>query len=236
MAAAGVESNRDAASHFAEALAQRFGATVAVVSHALAAHIGALGGQPGTVLVAGTGAAAIHVSQEGKVSRADGWGIWLGDLGSGRWIGQEGLRRVLRAHDALGPATSLTEAALPLAGSLDALPRYVSGGGQPERVLAAFAPMVLDHASQGDEVAVAILETAVENLAATAAACTPRGDKLSLVGGLTSSTIFRARLVAALESHQLTVTPALNDAVAGALLLCVRTNLPHEGSVIRVRE
>jgi N-acetylglucosamine kinase-like BadF-type ATPase len=235
VAAAGASANPDAASTFAEALAQRQDAAVAVVTDALGAHIGALGGRPGTVLIAGTGSIAVHVSSDGTVSRADGWGIWLGDLGSGRWIGQEALRRVLRCRDGLARDTSLTEAAVQWGGSLDALPRRVSEGGQPERVLASFAPVVLEHAEQKDEVALSIVAEAVEKLAETAAACTTADEPLAIVGGLTSSTMFRERLTAALESRGRTITPALDDAVAGALLLCVRTDLPHERSVIRVR-
>lgn len=235
VSAAGVSADPGAATAFAETLAQAHDASVAVITDALGAHIGALGGRHGTILIAGTGAVAIHVSADGVISRADGWGIWLGDLGSGRWIGQEGLRRVLRARDGLSPATSLADAAAALGGSLDALPRYVSGGGQPERVLASFAPVVLDHAEAGDGIALSIVDEAVAHLVETAAACTVPGDPLSVVGGLAESALLRERLTAGLQARGLSVTPPLDDAVTGALLLCDRTTLPHERSVIRVR-
>lgn len=233
--AAGVDADREQARAFAETLAQRHRANVTVVSDALAAHAGALGGEPGTVLIAGTGSVAFHLSQDGELNRADGWGIWLGDLGSGRWIGQEGLRRVLQARDGLGYPTSLTQAVLAAAGPLDSLPRYVSGGDQPERVLASFAPAVLEHASIGDPVAAAIVDEAVEHLADTAAACTCPGKRLAVVGGLTSSAEFGARLTAALSARTLNAVPALDDAIAGALLICAHSDLPHERYAIRVR-
>jgi N-acetylglucosamine kinase-like BadF-type ATPase len=233
--AAGVDAGREAARAFAAELARRHRAEVAIVSDALAAHAGALGGATGTVLVAGTGAVAFHLDDAGAVTRADGWGIWLGDLGSGRWIGQEGLRRVLQARDGLGPRTTLTDAAAALAGAVDALPRYVSGTARPERVLGGFAPVVLEHAAAGDAVAAAIVAEAVARLAATTAACTAPGERLSLVGGLTGSAWFSARLAAALAARGLAPTAPLGDPVAGALLLCAASDLPHERSAIRVR-
>lgn len=232
--AAGVDANRMAATTFARAVADRFAAPVTVVSDALAAHAGALGGDPGTVLIAGTGAVAFHLDGDGVLRRADGWGIWLGDLGSGRWIGQEGLRRALQARDLIGPATSLAEPAAALAGSLEDLPRYVSDSDQPQRLLAGFAPTVLDHAEAGDAVAGAVVDEAVTHLSATAVACAPPRSRVAVVGGLSASEPFRQRLVAALRAAGLEVTPPIADAVGGALLICTRPTLPHERLAIRV--
>jgi N-acetylglucosamine kinase-like BadF-type ATPase len=187
------------------------------------------------VLIAGTGAVAVRVGADGERTRADGWGIWLGDFGSGRWIGQEGLRRVLHARDGLAAETSLTAAAISAAGSLDALPRYVSGGGNPERVLGAFAPVVLEHALAGDRVADEIIGEATEHLARTTAACARPGEPLAVVGGLASSPEFFGRLADALAARGLEPRQALDDAVAGALLICAHPEFPHERSAIRVR-
>lgn len=236
VSAAGVDANRAEAARFATSLSALYSVPVAVVSDALAAHAGALGGRPGTVLIAGTGAVAFHIDSDGELTRADGWGVWLGDLGSGRWIGQEGLKSVLRARDRVGPPTSLAQAAIDLAGSFGALPAYVSDGPQPERVLAAFAPTVLEHAESGDGVASSIVARAVDHLTATAAACTPPGGDLAVVGGLTASHEFHAALAAALSGRGLRVVPALADAVDGALLIAADPSLPHERFAIRVQD
>lgn len=233
--AAGVDANPAAATRFATAVATRLTAPVALVSDALAAHAGALGGQAGTVLIAGTGAVAFHLDRDGVLRRADGWGIWLGDLGSGRWIGQEGLRRSLQARDLVGPPTALTEAAARLGSSLEDLPRYISDSAHPERLLAAFAPTVLDRAEAGDAVAATILDEAVGHLASTAAACTAPGDRLAAVGGLTSSPFFLDRLRTALDAAGLSLTPALADALSGAQLIQTTPSLPHERQAIRVQ-
>src|SRR5437588_3321817 len=65
---------------------------VTVTSDAVTAHAGALGGEPGVVLIVGTGVVALAIDADGALRRADGWGPWLGDEGGGAWIGAAGLR------------------------------------------------------------------------------------------------------------------------------------------------
>jgi N-acetylmuramic acid 6-phosphate etherase len=66
---------------------------VAVTSDAVIAHAGALNGEPGVVLIAGTGVVAPAIHADGTLRTADGWGPWLGDEGGGAWIGAAGLER-----------------------------------------------------------------------------------------------------------------------------------------------
>jgi len=61
---------------------------VLVTDDAVTAHLGALGGEPGVVVAAGTGAIALGVGESGASARADGWGTLLGDDGGGYWIGR----------------------------------------------------------------------------------------------------------------------------------------------------
>ena len=70
-----------------------------VTNDAVTAHLGALGGEPGAVIVAGTGAIALAAAPEGW-ARADGWGTMLGDDGGGYWIGRRALALALRAPTA----------------------------------------------------------------------------------------------------------------------------------------
>jgi len=232
--AAGVDANRESARYVAEHLSSTLNAPAAVLTDVLIAHIGALGGRPGTVLVAGTGAVAYGLDAGGVLSRADGWGMWLGDDGSGRWIGQEGLKSVLRASDGRGAATSLTAAAADVAGSLDRLPAYVSGTGQPGRVLASFAPVVLAHADAGDAVASAIVTQAVELLTETAVAVANPDDAVCVLGGLMNSPMLAERLLHSLAAQRLRVTRPSADALTGAAMIASRTDLPHERYAIRV--
>ncbi len=81
-----------------------------VSDDAVTAHLGALGGEPGVVIVAGTGAIALAVDE--VAARADGWGTRLGDDGGGYWIGRAGLAAALRAHDGRGGSRELLARAM----------------------------------------------------------------------------------------------------------------------------
>ena len=231
--AAGAYGNREGAELLAQQVSRVFSAPVVVTSDALAAHVGALGGASGTVIIAGTGAVAFGLDDDGRLTRADGWGIWLGDDGSGRWIGQEGIKSALRQHDGRGLATTLSDAVAEVAGVLDLAPAYVSSGIAPERVLASFAPIVLEHAERGDAVALAIVTEAVRLLTETAVVAAPPGRDVCILGGLTNSPLFAGLIVSALTNAGLHVVQPIADALAGAALLAHRSDLPHERYAIR---
>ena len=186
---------------------------VAVTSDAVIAHAGALDGEPGVVLIAGTGVVALAIGADGALRTADGWGPWLGDEGGGAWIGAAGLRAALRAHDGRGPSTTLLDAARARFGAPETWPAQLTGAA----ALASFAPDVL--AAEGDAAALAIVSAAAEALAATARAA---GDgPVAMVGGLAGVEVLR---------EQLDLVPAAGDALDGAL----RLGAIHEPHVIRV--
>lgn len=76
-----------------------------------AAHAGALGGEEGAVIIAGTGSAALAIV-DGQRHQCGGWGFHLGDQMSGAILGRELLRRAYEAREGLVPGSALTEAAL----------------------------------------------------------------------------------------------------------------------------
>lgn len=53
----------------------------------------------GIFLYAGTGAVALHIAPDQKITQVGGWGYLLGDEGGGYWIGREAIRRVLTSWD-----------------------------------------------------------------------------------------------------------------------------------------
>ncbi|BBX48078.1 hypothetical protein GCM10009641_08780 [Mycobacterium cookii] len=212
--AAGALAAPDAARALGHALLRSLRAErVAVTSDAVIAHAGALNGEPGVVLIAGTGVVALAIDADGALRTADGWGPWLGDEGSGAWIGAAGLRAALRAHDGRGPSTTLLDAARARFGPPTTWPAQLTNAA----ALASFAPDVL--AAEGDTAARAIVSAAAEALAATARAV---GDgPVAVVGGLAGSNALR---------EQLDLVPAAGDALDGAL----RLRAIHEPHVIRV--
>ena len=86
----------------AAAVARAVGTRVIVTNDAVIGYLGALGAQPGVVIVAGTGVIALASGEDGRWARADGWGSLLGDDGGGYWIGRRGLALALRARDGRG--------------------------------------------------------------------------------------------------------------------------------------
>ncbi|GAB3574804.1 BadF/BadG/BcrA/BcrD ATPase family protein [Leifsonia lichenia] len=232
--AAGADSDRDAARTAALRARELWGFGVTIASDVLTAHIGAFAGAAGTVLIAGTGAVAFHVAAHGAAERSDGWGPWLGDEGSGRWIGQAGLIAALRSSDRRGQRTALEEDARDIAGDLTGLPRTIMGGHDVARSLASFAPTVLRRAAAGDEVAQAIVDAAVGHLVTTASSVAAPGSPVSVIGGLTDDPEFLRLLLDELASRELSPRRPAGSSLDGAAILAVRRDLPHERYAIRV--
>lgn len=232
--AAGAWAAPDAAAALARRLADDTGARVAVTSDIITAHAGVFSGAPGSLLIAGTGAAALGVDADG-VRLVDGWGPELGDLGSGSWIGREGVRAVLRARDGLGADTVLADALdAHIAPHSDVFVWLVSER-EIARRLATIAPLVLNAAENGDDAAAKIVAEATQLLAASAAAASALSTKIAIHGGLTGHSWFRTELERALAAVGRTVVRGIGDALDGANLIAHRTDLPHERYVHRAR-
>jgi glucosamine kinase len=94
-------------------------AAVRVYDDIDAAHAGALGGEEGAVIIAGTGSAALAIV-DGKRHQCGGWGFHIGDQMSGAILGRELVRRTVEATDGLVSGSPLTAAVLEkLGGSID---------------------------------------------------------------------------------------------------------------------
>src|SRR5262249_41292871 len=75
------------------------GSQVIIESDAFISSIGAIGIDPGILLIAGTGSIVIGRDKERAMFRVGGWGPHFGDEGSGFWIGREAIRAALRSVD-----------------------------------------------------------------------------------------------------------------------------------------
>jgi glucosamine kinase len=78
------------------------GAQIIIESDAFIASIGAIGIDPGILLIAGTGSIVIGRDKDRSMFRVGGWGPYFGDEGSGFWIGREAVRAALRSLDLQG--------------------------------------------------------------------------------------------------------------------------------------
>ena len=234
-AVAGVEASAEKSQELATMLSQRFSVPAAVLSDATAAQLGALQGAPGTTLIVGTGAVAFRFDEAGVLHRADGWGPYLGDRGSGRWIGQQGLQAVLEAHDG-GPATSLSAAAGALVESPEMLPGWLAASENPYRAMARFAPLVLHAAEAGDGVAHNIIGEACRILTNTvklASGSESGSSRVALLGGVVGSDFFASLLRKSLASAGIEVVAPLGDGLDGAALAATRRGLIQERYIHR---
>jgi N-acetylglucosamine kinase len=147
------------------------GLPVRIVNDAEIALAGGTGGRrQGVVVIAGTGSIAVGVDAKGRTARAGGWGHALGDEGSGYDLGHRALNAATRAQDGRGPETSLVDKLSTAIGvpDLEALAHrvYLENWAAPE--VAALAPVVLEAAEEGDQVAQGIVDAAAHELALAA--------------------------------------------------------------------
>lgn len=133
------------------------------------ALVGALGKEEGALLIAGTGSILYALDASGARYRVGGWGLSIGDEGSGAWLGREAVRAAFFAHDRRGEASSLSDSVLSLWGpDIDNVLRRVQTA--TSRDFGQFAPCVLAAAAAGDKVAQAIKGEAVQHLISLLAA------------------------------------------------------------------
>lgn len=186
---------------------------------------GALGGEAGILLVAGTGSVAYGRAEDGRIERAGGWGMWIGDEGSAFALARAGLIAAVRADDGRGPATTLLRTLLEETGARDAaeLPPWV--GRAEKGAVAALAAAVLREAAAGDGVAMELAHEQAAALAAHAVALcarlAPWRGAVPVVGhgGLFAGECYTSLVHAALARADTRFTPRepRADAVAGAL-------------------
>lgn len=198
-----------------------------VTTDAFIALVGATGGEPGVVVIAGTGSIAFGRNAAGKTARAGGWGYIFGDEGAAFDLVRQALRAALRFEEGWGPATALRHSLLGATGAAsagDLLHRFYTTDFPRDRI-AALAPLVDQAAQEGDAVACAILDKAAQDLASLASAV--RGQLfesgetalVAYLGGAFRSgrLLERFRMLVELEESNRVVAPSYGPA-AGALI------------------
>jgi glucosamine kinase len=184
-----------------------------ITTDASAACVGAHRGRDGGVVIVGTGSIGWAILR-GRHYRVGGWGFPVSDEGSGAWLGCEAARRALEAHDGRAAWTNLLRGVSGRFGSdPHAMVRWM-GAARP-RDFAALAPLVVEHAVQGDAVARTLMRQAAGHIDALAARLAALGAaRLALAGGLVRS--IEPWLAPA--TRERLITPA-GDALDGALQL-----------------
>jgi glucosamine kinase len=200
-------------------------ASIVFISDGMAACLGAHSGADGAIVVAGTGSVGVGLIG-GREIRIAGYGFPVSDEGSGADMGLQVVRLALRAADRRAELTPLLSEVL---GAFDSDPYQAVAWSEEARATdyAAFAPIVLRHANQGDPVGRRIVERTADAIGDLLDMFLARGiERLSLVGGLS-------------EAITPWLTPDLRgrlkrpdaDAASGALLVARgRLALPRKDS------
>lgn len=196
----------------------------------IAIHCGTLG-RPGIAVIAGTGSMAIGENERGQQYRSGGWGYLFGDEGSAYEMGRQAVIAALKAFDGRGPQTQLSNLIEQVFGSdLETLVADLYRSGEVPQAVAALAQLVDHAASNGDRVALKILEESAMELATAANAVQARLhlqiDPIPVVlsGGAMKSDLLRRllrkRLSSALEKCEY-IQPQLPP-VAGACIVALK--------------
>ncbi len=204
-----------------------------IVTHdAAIALAGATSGEPGIIVIAGTGSMAFGRNARGETARAGGWGYIFGDEGGAFDIARQALRAVLREHEGWGARTALTPALLEATGASDANEMLHSfyGPDWPRVRVADLARTVSRIAEEGDPIALRLLHQAAQELALLAGsvrrqlwnedAAAPNPVLISWAGGVFESSPLRERfqMLIALEKDAVCEPPRHGPA-EGALML-----------------
>jgi N-acetylglucosamine kinase-like BadF-type ATPase len=127
---------------------------------------GATAGEPGIIIIAGTGSMAFGRNAAGKTARAGGWGYVFGDEGGGFDLTRRALRAALRFEEGWGPPTSLHRSLREATGAPDIndLMHQFYSPKFTRAEISAMSEMVSQAAASGDAVASEILRAAAADL------------------------------------------------------------------------
>jgi len=183
----------------------------------------------GVGLIVGTGSVAMGMNAKGEQAVIGGWGHWFGDQGSGFDLGRRALAAVADAVDGIGEQTTL---ALEITQRLQVddpreIARKLSIAVDIRQEIAALAPLVINAAMNGDDVAESIIDAGAASTAALVMATVSRlqlgnDAPLALAGGIAcSGEYFRGRLLDQLTTLGFTPDPlsVVSKPVAGSLIL-----------------
>jgi N-acetylglucosamine kinase-like BadF-type ATPase len=208
-------------------IGELFGAVPArVLNDVDAAHIGAFGGGPGILILAGTGSMAWARDDAGVSHRTGGWGEIVGDEGSGYWLGKQVLGAVSKAIDGRGGQTGMVAGVfnllrLDLADKVNELEGWASRLDEPRTQIASLARVALSHAEDGDMVARTIADAAADELAWHVRTLERKlaapSMAWSYAGGLFQSAVLREAVVARIgRQPRLPLLPPIGGALLSA--------------------
>ena len=177
------------------------------------AHAGAFRGEPGVVVIAGTGCVAFTVTQTGEKKTTGGWGYLFGDLGSAFWIARTWVT-IATEDDAYA------QALLRFFGVDDmrALVRAFYAGEISRERLASFAMVALESGEPFLDAAAAFLALLAQS------AIVERPASVAFTGGLLRNKAFKENIYTQLRAFvpDCAIVEPAADPAEGALILARR--------------
>jgi N-acetylglucosamine kinase-like BadF-type ATPase len=204
---------------------------ITVTHDAMIALAGATAGEPGIIVIGGTGSIAFGQNARGETARSGGWGYIFGDEGGAFDIVRQALRAILREREGWGARTALTPALLESAAASDAneLLHLFYTAEWPRARIASLAKTVSRIGEEGDPIAIGILHQAAEQFALLAGSVRRQlwaeGEavEVSWTGGVFNSATLTERFRLLISLAEGTVCgPSRHSPVTGALLLAYR--------------
>ncbi len=187
---------------------------------------GALDGQPGIALIAGTGSICFGRAADGTTARSGGWGHLIGDEGSGYALGRDALAAVAKSWDGYGPETRITSLLaeqLHLSTQREII-SYVYGGDKSR--VAALSRLVEQAAREQDAAALDIIRKNAAQMAQLVGAVAKRlrlaTAQAAMLGGmLENDTLLRKAFQEEMAAAypQISCVSPRHDAAAGAVML-----------------
>ena len=144
--------------------------------------VGALGFAPGVSVAVGTGSVAAARSETGEWREVGGWGFPSGDEGSGAWLGLLLVNLTQRAIDGRRPWEPLTRLCFSLWGGT--WERFFATVGTATPALyAEIAPLIVEMAEAGDELAILLMREAGQEIGALITTADPSATLPVALGG-----------------------------------------------------
>ena len=195
------------------------------------ALLGATGGEPGVVVIAGTGSVVFADDGKGKTAQVGGMGYVFADEGSGFWLSAQMIRLAIKENDGCVPDTGLSKLILEHFGKpqlVDVANGFYNGLITREKV-ASLARVAHDLAESGHQPLLSEIATGARVLAeavATAASHVGFSDEflVSYCGGMFKGKLMRkffGQSVSDCAPRAILKAPIFGPAI-GALLMSYR--------------
>lgn len=204
-----------------------------LITHdAAIALAGATAGEPGIIIIAGTGSMAFGRNADGRTARGGGWGYVFGDEGGGFDLTRRALRAALRFEEGWGAVTRLHRDLLAATGAADAndlLHRFYTSEF-PRPSIAALSKLVDQAAEEGDDEARQILLDAAASLfyyvkgVYSNLFAEGQAVPIATIGSVFRSNILRNHFTGLVRQINSLVEPPAYGPAAGALLEALRAD------------